>query len=78
VCESENYGMSLVLDVNVELYPMGVGDRFTLGITPTLYTDGTKDAGIYDQSKRPRISDAYEYVMHGRVYRCDLDKEGRL
>ncbi len=78
VCDSENYEMALVLDVNIELYPMDVHDRFTLAIAPSLYLDGSKDTGFYDQSKRPRISDNFEYVMHGRVYKCELDKESKL
>ena len=36
MCTSENYGMDLAVDINTQLYPMNIGDRFTLALTRSL------------------------------------------
>ena len=42
---SESYEMELVLDVNVELYPLEVGNKFTFALASTLNLDGSPDEG---------------------------------
>ena len=49
VCTSENYEMDLVIDVNTQLYPIGVGQRFTFALARTLNEDGSADDDVYDQ-----------------------------
>ncbi len=78
ICHSENYGMELVIDINTLLYPMDVGDRFTCALARTLHEDGVPDDRMYDQSREPSLADKFEYVMHGHVFRCDEDKQGKL
>lgn len=39
--------MYMLLDVNSELYPMRVGDKFTMALAHTLNLDGTPDTGYY-------------------------------
>ncbi|KAJ1925462.1 DNA-directed RNA polymerases I, II, and III subunit RPABC3 [Tieghemiomyces parasiticus] len=39
---SENHMMDLTLDYNLELYPMEIGDKFSLVLASTLSLDGTE------------------------------------
>ncbi|PPD75272.1 hypothetical protein GOBAR_DD27802 [Gossypium barbadense] len=39
--------MYMHLDVNTEIYPMHVGDKFTMALAHTLNLDGTPDTGYY-------------------------------
>ena len=46
-CESESFKMDLILDVNTQLYPMSLGDKFRLLLTTTLREDGVPDDGDF-------------------------------
>lgn len=68
------YEMDLLLDVNVDLYPLETGERFSLVLAPSLNLDNSAMAGHYDQSLHPSnskalLSDRYEYVMHGKIFK---------
>ena len=39
--------MDLILDVNTQLYPMSLGDKFRLLLTTTLREDGVPDDGDF-------------------------------
>ena len=39
-CRSENYETDLTLDVNVNIYPLEIGDKFSLALSSTLNSDG--------------------------------------
>lgn len=41
--------MFMHLDVNTEIYPLHVGDKFTMILSPTLNIDGTPDTGYFSQ-----------------------------
>ena len=71
VCRSTPYGDSeLTLDVNVDVYPIEIGAKFTYVLASTLNTDGSpEDPTTYDQSKKESLADEYEYVMHGKCYK---------
>ncbi|KAF7721620.1 DNA-directed RNA polymerases I, II, and III subunit RPABC3 [Apophysomyces ossiformis] len=84
IARSENYEMDLVLDINSELYPLEVADKFSLVLASSLSVDGTSGSGSNaaaaekkKESWRERapgerdLSDEYEYVMHGKVYRYE-------
>uniref|UniRef100_A0A8C7E275 DNA-directed RNA polymerases I, II, and III subunit RPABC3 n=1 Tax=Naja naja TaxID=35670 RepID=A0A8C7E275_NAJNA len=74
-CESESFKMDLILDVNVQIYPVDLGDKFRLVIASTLYEDGTLDDGEYNPTDdRPSRADQFEYVMYGKVYRIEGDE----
>eukprot|EP00053_Salpingoeca_punica_P023193 m.9265 g.9265 ORF g.9265 m.9265 type:complete len:146 (+) comp4653_c0_seq1:227-664(+) len=73
ICSSENYEMELILDIHIDLYPVDVHDRFTFVLARTLSLTNAPDTGLYDQSKQPSLADKFEYVMHGKVYRCEED-----
>ncbi|CAI8006180.1 DNA-directed RNA polymerases I, II, and III subunit RPABC3 [Geodia barretti] len=82
-CESESFKMDLILDVNTQLYPVSLGDKFRLQLTTSLREDGVPDDGDYlatDQDSS--LADAFEYVMYGKIYRLEGDEghgdSGRL
>ncbi|KAH7668912.1 RNA polymerase Rpb8 protein [Dioscorea alata] len=66
---SEQFDMLMQLDVNTEVYPMSVGDKFTMVLAPTLSLDGTPDSGFYVPGGRKSLADKFEYVMHGKLYK---------
>ncbi|KAK6914513.1 RNA polymerase, Rpb8 [Dillenia turbinata] len=67
--KSEQFDMYMQLDVNTEIYPLRVGDKFTMVLAPTLNLDGTPDTGYYTQGGRKSLADKFEYVMHGKLYK---------
>lgn len=44
---STNFDMYMQLDVNTEIYPIHVGEKFTMVLAPTLNLDQTPDSGYY-------------------------------
>ncbi|CAI8006179.1 DNA-directed RNA polymerases I, II, and III subunit RPABC3 [Geodia barretti] len=93
-CESESFKMDLILDVNTQLYPVSLGDKFRLQLTTSLREDGVPDDGDYLATGERRgplpggkyqdssLADAFEYVMYGKIYRLEGDEghgdSGRL
>ncbi|CAF1575343.1 unnamed protein product [Rotaria socialis] len=74
-CESESFKMELLLDVNTQIYPMELGDKFRLKICTTLREDGKPDTGEFNQHDgAPSRADQFEYVMYGQVYRIEGDE----
>ncbi|POW07278.1 hypothetical protein PSTT_08398, partial [Puccinia striiformis] len=72
---STNHSMNLVLDFNVELYPLKVGDSFALALSSSLTPEGEKDSGLETQTWRLEegkggLADEYEYVMGFRFGDC--------
>ncbi|CAM1302563.1 POLR2H (predicted) [Pycnogonum litorale] len=73
-CESESFKMDLILDISSQLYPVDLGDKFSLVIATTLREDGTPDDGEWNPvDVGPSRADAFEYVMHGKIYRIEGD-----
>jgi len=72
-CQSENYEMQLLLDVNTDIYPMEINDKFSFALSSTLNEDGDLEEESFDQSKRSSLADHYEYVMYGKVFQYDDD-----
>ncbi|XP_055338028.1 DNA-directed RNA polymerases I, II, and III subunit RPABC3-like [Paramacrobiotus metropolitanus] len=84
-CESESFKMDLILDVNTQIYPMELGEKFRMVVASSL-GDSTdrempEDGEYRDISKFPR-AEQYEYIMYGKVYRLEGDdassESGRL
>ncbi|KAL9319303.1 hypothetical protein ACSQ67_015820 [Phaseolus vulgaris] len=46
---SEKFDMFMHLDINSEIYPLKVGQKFTLVLVSSLNPDGTPDTGYYTQ-----------------------------
>ncbi|KAF3321830.1 DNA-directed RNA polymerases II, IV and V subunit 8B [Carex littledalei] len=70
---SEQFDMYMQLDINTEIYPMRVGEKFTMVLAPTLNLDGTPDTGFYLPTNRKTLADKFEYVMHGKLYKISED-----
>ncbi|KAJ2161522.1 DNA-directed RNA polymerases I, II, and III subunit RPABC3 [Coemansia sp. RSA 552] len=79
---SQTHDMSLVLDINSELYPVDAGDKLKLTLASSLSLGDTgKEAAAfgkgeanwrsYISGEERSLADDYEYVMFGRVYRYD-------
>lgn len=81
IARSENYEMDLTLDVNSELYPLDIAEKFSLVLASSLSLDSTNGTDTRE-SWRERapgerdLSDEYEYVMFGKVYRYDDSTSG--
>ncbi|KAI0983760.1 hypothetical protein GJ496_004002 [Pomphorhynchus laevis] len=69
-CESESFKMNLILDVNIQLYPIEVDSKFRLVICATLREDGLLDESDILLPARSK-ADQFEYVMHGKIYRIE-------
>jgi hypothetical protein len=83
VGRSENYEMDLTLDFNSEIYPLRLGEKFSLVLASSLSLDGVGAGGVEKrESWRERapgerdLSDEYEYVMFGKVYRYEDANKG--
>ncbi|KAI3759189.1 hypothetical protein L6452_06805 [Arctium lappa] len=44
---SDQFDMYMLLDVNTEVYPMHVGEKFMMVLASTLNLDGTPDSGFF-------------------------------
>lgn len=80
IARSDNYEMDLLLDFNNEVYPLNIGDKFTMTLASSLSLvpiEIDPDEEEKRESWRERapgerdLSDEYEYVMYGKVYRYD-------
>ncbi len=95
--------MYLILDVNTQLYPVSLGDKYRLQLTTSLREDGLPDDGdyltmgrllllfmeqlvaaselmfvVYSIESESSAADTFEYVMYGKIYRIEDDKDGKL
>jgi len=72
---SENGESSLELDINSQIYSLPVGQAFTLAIDTEIAKNRQSEnkqhwhPSILDNS----IASQYDYVMHGTVYRYEVD-----
>ncbi|KAL7077786.1 hypothetical protein ACQ4LE_003029 [Meloidogyne hapla] len=74
-CDSESFKMDLILDVNTQLYQLGINDKFRLMLCSSMRDDGLTDEGEYDKTIEnvPRVR-MFEYVMYGKIYRIEGDE----
>ena len=74
------YECDLLLDTNCQIYPVKAGEKRTVVLASTLNLDGTPDDHFsYNSSANgaeTNLADAYDYVMHGRVFQIDYKKDG--
>ncbi|KAI9351460.1 RNA polymerase [Obelidium mucronatum] len=79
---SEAADTEIILDINTEIYPMSISDKFTLSLATSLSLDATaanassavsggKKESWRDTSNQKSLADDYEYVMFGKVYKYD-------
>ncbi len=69
--------MDMILDVNTQIYPVDLNDKFSVVLTTTLKVDESPDDGEYNPiDTGPSKADQFEYVMHGKTYRIDAEDPG--
>ncbi|KAK3000901.1 hypothetical protein RJ639_020361 [Escallonia herrerae] len=71
---SEEYEVHVVLDVNSDLYPIQVGQRFRMVLAQTLNLDGSAVTSYFPEGKQKSLADKFEYVMHGLLYKISEEK----
>ncbi|PJF19637.1 hypothetical protein PSACC_00555 [Paramicrosporidium saccamoebae] len=77
--KSDNYDMSLLLDVNVELYALQKAQKFTLVLTKSIALDASVGAdAAWRSDAGPTLADKYEYVMYGRVFKFEDISTARI
>eukprot|EP00397_Hematodinium_sp_SG-2012_P051886 GEMP01061058.1.p1 GENE.GEMP01061058.1~~GEMP01061058.1.p1 ORF type:complete len:150 (+),score=18.96 GEMP01061058.1:641-1090(+) len=60
------------IDINVEIYPIEIGDRLCVALSSNVSPSGAQLHNFYDHDPRVLgncIMDEYEYVMFGTVYK---------
>lgn len=68
-CISENYEVEMLLDINSDIYPVQVNDRFFITLASRLTENPVEDVFEFSQGNEPCLADDYEYVMFGKVFR---------
>ncbi|CAN6679592.1 unnamed protein product [Malus baccata var. baccata] len=69
VAQSEKHDVLLLLDVNTEIYPMHVKEKFLMVLSPTLEWSGAPVTGKCGQVEQKSLADKFEYIMHGLLYK---------
>ncbi|KAI0817085.1 DNA-directed RNA polymerases and 3 polypeptide [Xylaria sp. FL0064] len=70
----------MTLDVNVELFPVLIGETLQVVLATTLALDGNREneeRGWRDVRGESTLADMYDYVCHGKIYRFEDGVEGQ-
>lgn len=77
---SDDGETTFTLDVNIELFPIAIGDHIQMVLASTLSLDGSKDgAKGWTNVQRGDVStlaDLFDYVCHGKIYKFDDAGDG--
>lgn len=74
---SPSSDLTLILDINSELYPLQKDEMISLNLSSSLRLDGKDDKGWRDIGRGERtLADDYDYVCYGKVYRFDEGVKG--
>ena len=76
--KGENYESEILLDVNFDLFPLKLREKFSFILTPSISLDGSAEEGVYDQSGKETMADNYDYVMFGKIYKIEDCAGNRL
>lgn len=67
-CRSDLYEMDMILDVNVDVYPVDVGQKLSIMLASTLNLDGTPSPTTFDGVRQhafmPLLNPAPTSVTH--------------
>ncbi|KAK8105346.1 uncharacterized protein PG998_004184 [Apiospora kogelbergensis] len=79
---TEDSQTQLTLDVNIELFPIAIGERLTVVLATSLSLDGTRDSvsdgkGWRDVKGESSLADLYDYVCHGKIYKFEDGADGQ-
>ncbi|APA12981.1 hypothetical protein EAF04_004486 [Stromatinia cepivora] len=80
-----DHSVSMLLDINTELYPLAVGDNIRVVLATSLNLDGTKDdgKGWRDANRmglggEATLADMFDYVCHGKIYKFEDQENSDL
>ncbi|KAK8801930.1 hypothetical protein WA158_006325 [Blastocystis sp. Blastoise] len=77
--ETIQYDISILIDINTDVYPLRENDTFTLVLTNTINKDGSPDSGTYvDVSQKETLLDQYEYCMYGKVFKYEYKGNNKV
>jgi DNA-directed RNA polymerase I, II, and III subunit RPABC3 len=69
--------LTLILDLNSELYPLAKDEVISLNLSSSLRLDGKEEKGWRETGRGERtLADDYDYVCYGKVYRFDEGLKG--
>ena len=74
VSNTDTQEIKLMLDVNVELWPLNEGDLVQMALATSLSLSGGKDEGKawrHVGAGELTMADEYDYVCHGKIYRFE-------
>ena len=60
--------MELTLDVNTEIYPLSISDKFTFLLTASISETASNEPW---RNLDSTLANDYDYVMYGKVYKYD-------
>ena len=75
-CTSDIHEVQMMLDINMDIYPVRLNEEFSVLIASTLTpgTDSAAEAGEFNQRmEESPLFKEYEYIMFGRVFRYKLE-----
>ncbi|KNH08284.1 DNA-directed RNA polymerase II subunit H [Perkinsela sp. CCAP 1560/4] len=88
---SQIHQMSCCVDINTEIYPVSIGESYTIALSMTVEYTSNPDLTVealasqaqpkggqrYDPRifNRTTLLDHYDYVMFGRVYGCSTEDQ---
>ncbi|XP_063901595.1 DNA-directed RNA polymerases I, II, and III subunit RPABC3-like [Zophobas morio] len=81
VATSESYEMEMYLDINTQLYPVEENSKFTIVLASSLFNEVDRDPEEYirqDFSAPGSLADKFEYVMFGRIFKCEEEERDKL
>ena len=71
------------MDVNTEIYQMAEGEFYKLVLASSVNADGSETFDIIQYENQGSaqgmgaLIDQYEYVMHGKIFKYQLDESQR-
>jgi DNA-directed RNA polymerase I, II, and III subunit RPABC3 len=69
MCKGLTNDMSLLIDINCEIYRVLEGEKLSVALASTLAMDGSLDDGTYKTyDDEPSLLDQYDYAMHGQIF----------
>jgi len=76
--------LEIELDINSDIYPMANGEFYKLVLASSVNADGSDTFDIIQYENQGSASggmgaliDQYEYVMHGKIFKYQLDDAQR-
>lgn len=77
VCQSENYDMQVTVDINTDIFPISINQRFGFALATSITADETVEDGYWNPNSGPSLADKYDYVMYGIVFKYEEHKDSR-